>query len=80
MNDYQEVRFDATPCNDTITDVLAAVIADAGFESFVPDEKGLTAYVKNELYNIDTINSILENFPIEGVKFNVKSTFVEGKD
>ena len=80
MNDYQEVRFDATPCSDTITDILAALIADAGFESFVPDEKGLTAYVKNELYDPEAIKNILSNFPIDGVTFDIHNTFVEGRD
>lgn len=36
---YFEVNFIAQPCNETITDVLAALTAEIGFESFVPDEK-----------------------------------------
>ena len=41
MNDYIELRLDATPCDETRTDILAALLAQAGFESFVPDETGL---------------------------------------
>ena len=37
---YFEVNFIAQPCNETITDVLAALTAEIGFESFVPEEKG----------------------------------------
>ena len=43
MNDYVEVRIDLDPCSEDMTDVLAAMLADAGFESFVPDAKGLLA-------------------------------------
>ena len=46
MNDYIEVRFDVNPCSETATDVMAALLCDVGYESFVPDENGLTAYVK----------------------------------
>ena len=35
---YIEVNFSAHPCNETITDVLAALTAEIGFESFVPCE------------------------------------------
>ncbi len=51
MNDYIELRLDATPCDETRTDILAALLAQAGFESFVPDETGLTAYIKAELFD-----------------------------
>ena len=46
MNDYKEVRIDLSPCDETRTDLLAAILADEGYESFVPDDKGLTAYVR----------------------------------
>ena len=50
MNDYIEVRLTPEPCSETVTDVLAALLAEAGgYESFVPDSEGLTAYVKKEL-------------------------------
>lgn len=37
MNDYMQVRFDVEPCSEMATDVLAAVLAEIGYESFVPD-------------------------------------------
>lgn len=46
MNDYIEVRVNLTPCSEDMTDVLAAVLADAGFESFVADADGLTAFIR----------------------------------
>ena len=45
MNDYTQVRFTVTPAEEVATDVLAAMLAEVGFESFVPDEEGMTAYV-----------------------------------
>lgn len=45
MNDYFKVRIDASPCSEDVTDLLAAFLADVGFESFEPDNTGLTAYI-----------------------------------
>lgn len=80
MNDYQEIRIDANPCSEVVTDILASLLADIGYESFVPDEKGLTAYVKAEVFDKDNLNNVFEAFPISDVKFTIKNTFIEGKD
>lgn len=79
MNDYIEVRLDITPCSETATDVMAALLCDVGYESFVPDENGLTAYIKKELFNSDDLNLIVNDFPIDSdVKFSYE--IVEGQD
>ena len=49
MNDYIELRIDASPCSEELTDLLAAFLADEGYESFVPDKTGLTAYVRRQM-------------------------------
>lgn len=64
MNDYYSVRLDACPCSEDITDVLAACLADAGYESFVPDAGGVTAYVKAADYRADLVDAIIADFPI----------------
>ena len=51
MNDYYLVRFNMTPCMESETDILAALLGEKNFESFVPDAEGLSAYVKKELYD-----------------------------
>ncbi|MDE6117834.1 MAG: 50S ribosomal protein L11 methyltransferase [Duncaniella sp.] len=79
MNDYVEVRLDVTPCDETRTDVLAALLAEAGFESFVPDETGITAYIRSEEFSGDAIESIIGSFPMEcDIKWH--DVVVEGQD
>lgn len=81
MNDYVEVRVTPVPCSETITDVLAALLADeAAYESFVPDSEGLTAYVKKELFSEAALEAITAAFPIEGVTFKCLTQTVEGQD
>lgn len=79
MNDYIEVRFDVEPCDATSTDVLAAMLCDVEFESFVPDESGLTAYVKRELYNEAAIADIVKSFPLPA-QIKWRAEVIEGQD
>ena len=79
MNDYVEVRLDLDPCDETRTDILAALLGGVGFESFVPDAGGLTAYVKAGLYDRAAVDAVLADFPME-TSFKVTDTTVEGRD
>ena len=79
MNDYIEVRFNLTPCDEIATDVLAAVLCEYEYESFVPDESGLTAYIKKELYDEDNINQVIGEFPLSN-SIDYKKDLIEGQD
>lgn len=79
MQDYITLRIDARPCNETVTDLLAAFLADEGYDSFSPDEDGLFAYIRADLFKEENVNEILENFPID-VEFTSTHETVEGKD
>ena len=80
MNDYQEIRIDANPCSEVVTDILASLLADIGYESFVPDEKGLTAYIKAELFDNDSVKNAIAAFPVNNIEFAFNNSFIEGKD
>ena len=79
MYDYIAVIIDAFPCNETITDLLAAFLAEVEFETFLPDENGLTAYVRKDKYNRKEVEMILKEFPIP-TKFKISETEIEGQD
>lgn len=79
MNNYIEVRLDLNPCSEVMTDILAAMLAEEGYESFVPDESGLTAYVKEEVYDRDALDRVIDGFPMP-TTIQTKDTLVEGRD
>ncbi|MDE6396647.1 MAG: 50S ribosomal protein L11 methyltransferase, partial [Muribaculaceae bacterium] len=79
MNDYREVRIDISPCNEDGTDYMAALLADVGFESFVPDASGLTAYIKTEDYDVIKLNNALAEYPFAAA-LDVSSKVIEGRD
>jgi len=77
---YIEVTFRPSPCTETITDVLAAVLADAGFESFVPSDEGLVAYIQQQFLQEESLKEVLGSFPIEGITFEYTQAEAEDKD
>ena len=80
MNDYTKIEFKVTPNEEVATDVLAALLAEVGFESFVPNENGMEAYVPHNLYDDSAIAMIVESFPLEGYEITYSSEFIEGED
>ena len=80
MNDYTKIEFKVTPNEEVATDVLVALLAEVGFESFVPNEEGLEAYVPHNLYDESNITAVVENFPLEGYTITYNSEFIEGED
>ena len=79
MNDYISLRVDASPCSSDITDLIADALADAGYESFEPDDTGLTAYVPAEKYDADAVAGMLDDFPIP-TQLSFSAQRIEGKD
>ncbi len=80
MNDYMQVRLDVEPCSEAATDLLAAALAEIGYESFVPDETGVTAFVPQGNYNETGLTNVINNFPIEDTKILPSATLVPGQD
>lgn len=61
---YFELSFGIIPNNEAAADVLAALLADVGCETFVQNDKGLTAYVQQELYDEAAIQTLVVDFPM----------------
>lgn len=93
MNDYIELRLDVSGTSpegdgagadaltmETATDVLAAMLAEEGYESFCPDGKGLTAYIRKELYSEQTLADLLAGYPFPSVGIVAKAETVEERD
>ena len=79
MNDYLSVRVDLSPCSTDATDLAAAFLADAGFESFEPNESGLTAYIRASEDGEKLAKEALQDFPFEA-EIAISSEFIKGED
>jgi len=57
--DYIAVKFSIFPFNTTVSDILASMLAETGFESFSENEDGMTAYVPASLFNEATLREFI---------------------
>lgn len=80
MNDYFSIRVSADPSSADLLDLVASYLADAGFESFVQEGDGLTAYIPASLGDGGAIaEKALEDFPMD-CTFSFNSERIEGQD
>ena len=77
---YTEVTFRPIPCSETATDVIAALTADIGFESFVPTADGVQGYIPTPQYNEASLCAILADFPLSGTAVTFEACPMEDKD
>lgn len=79
MNDYVAFRVDLNPCEEDTSDLLASYLADIGFESFVPDKDGLTAYIRSADFCPAAVEEAVNDFPIP-VEMKFSHQLIEGVD
>ena len=77
---YFEVTFTAQPCNEIITDVISALAGEIGFESFVPTENGVEAYVQQSLFDEGQLKEMVANFPLPDTEISYTITEPEDKN
>ncbi len=62
---YLEFTFQPVPDTEVMRDVLSALLADAGFDSFVEHTTGIKAYIPKSLYKKEALDNLLNSFPLE---------------
>lgn len=77
---YLEVKFNITPYDDTAADILSAMAAEAGFETFINEEDGLKGYVQTDLLDEGVLKSAIDNFPLEDVDIKYVVTEADNRN
>ena len=76
-NIYIEYKFTVTP-KEPATEILIAELGNVGFESFVENENGLTAYIQKENWNDALLEGIFilnsDEFSIDYTQHEVAQT------
>lgn len=80
MNDYYELRIDLHQASEDATDYLAGLLADEGYESFVPDDRGLTAYVPADAFSEEAVRRVVDELAPITTADSVSHKLVEGRD
>lgn len=77
---YYEVNIIIEPYLEAYADAFSSSLAEIGFESFVSTDKGLTAYIQQDLYSEEIMNQTIEDFPIQGVQIRYEALEAEYTD
>lgn len=80
---YYAIKFNIQTSDDMLQvarDLLADSAAEAGCESFEDTDNGLTAYVQQEIWNQEEMDSQIENFPLLDTKITYTVEDAEDKD
>lgn len=80
MNNYIKTDLSITPYCEAVADILSAMLAEVGYESFVSNENGITAYVPENLYSAESVTAVIEDFPLEGYRIEYTTEKIEGED
>lgn len=62
---YIEVKIKAVPYSDTFADLLSAFLGEIGFDSFVPTEKEVSAYIQKSLFDEDRMKETFSFIPLD---------------
>ena len=78
--EYKVLNFSITPRSEEAGDVLSAMLAEVGFDSFETTAEGLRAYVPAALFHEEDVRAAIEDFFIPGLTiiYNVES--IESRD
>ncbi len=77
---YYEIYFKITPKTQDACDILTALTAETGFDSFIDAEDGMKGYAPLDLFDKQALDDALQQFPIAGTTITYDVTEMEDKD
>ena len=77
---YFEVEFTILPFSTDAADLLAAIAGEAGFETFEETSTGLMGYIQQDLLDVSTLQTLLNDFPFEGISISYDIRPAEDRD
>ena len=77
---YYELKIVLSPNTETNRDILAALLAEIGFESFTESENGLDAYISEKNYSEDAISGLLSDIPLIDTELTYSINYVKAQD
>ena len=77
---YLEVTFTVSPASETANDIIAALAADLGFESFVESPQGTIGYVPINLYDENALREAMTDFPMSDTSITFTTCEMEDKN
>lgn len=77
---YYEVNFSLEPNLEAYSDIFSALLAEIGFETFVPSDNGLQAYIQQAMFEEDKLKHAIKEIPFSNVRINYNVVEAEYED
>jgi len=77
---YYELQITLIPNTEVSRDILSALLAEIGFESFTESETGLNAFISEKLFSEEKIAEIIENFPLPDTNIEYRIEYIKSQD
>ncbi len=87
---YFKTKFTFRVCNgngtaqettlDTARELCAAIAGYAGYESFEDTDEGINGYIQQDIFDNDTLDAALADFPLEGIEVQHATEVAEDKN
>ena len=62
---YIKVTFSIKPFSEDLSDILAALLCDVGFEAFESSGQGTEAYIQKSRWDESQVKNVIDGFPVD---------------
>lgn len=77
---YYEVNFTIEPYIEAYSDVFSAKLAEIGFETFVPTENCLQAFIQQPMFKEENLKQVIMDFPFSNINIRYDIAEAEYED
>ncbi|MDR0507886.1 MAG: 50S ribosomal protein L11 methyltransferase [Dysgonamonadaceae bacterium] len=78
--DYYEIKINIVPNTEINRDIIAAILADIGYESFVESGDGLNCFIPENLYSQEMLDSVLNTLPLPDINVKYSKSLIKEKN
>ena len=77
---YYELKLTIEPNTEINRDIIASLLAEIGFESFIESETGIDSYIPEKLYSEEQLLEVLKTLPIPDLQIKQHIKYIKSKD
>lgn len=78
--DYYELKIVLNPNTEENRDIISALLAEIGFESFIESESGLNAFVSQKDYSEEAVAEVLQTLPLPNTQVKYHIEYIQSRD
>lgn len=80
MIHYYKLKLTIEPNTEVNRDIVSALLAEVGFESFEESDSGINAFVQEKLFSEEAVAAVLESLPLPDTHVKYHLEYIPGED